>query len=352
MKTDPPFRNVWTAATSRRSSPAVSGFRCSSTAPLSVSNVPQLLASRGDEELTDPSVNGGRNDLRDLGGCQTGSRGLPVLGDGIFFGLLENRADDLHGHPMKRLRAGPLGISGNPLLDQTRIGVNLAIDGKEIVHSGEDERGAFIPEEVVETPVDQAEILEEVVFRIIGNPSVSGNHSHTGCAADGAGAETDLLCKLVILQRFGEALGKRFQFYLPHVLPRPLEEPDLLLAEGEDIEASFAAQDRQERFYVKPVGDHDEFVKGRGEAETAKIIRREKERQTVALPSPEQDVARERLGRFQKFLDFLRPQTAGKQFFLSRAQKIPEADLVLLALRAGAEGGHENRDAQPLVFSH
>jgi hypothetical protein len=41
------------------------------------------------------------------------------------------------------------------------------------------------------------------------------------------------------LQRLGEVLGKGLQFDLPHVLSRPLEEPDLLLAEGEDIEASF-----------------------------------------------------------------------------------------------------------------
>ncbi len=87
------------------------------------------------------------------------------------------------------------------------IGVGLAVDGKEIFHAGKDERRAFVLEEVVESPVDQAEILQEVVFRVVGNPPVSGNHGHAGAAADGAGAETDLFFELVICNASARLLG-------------------------------------------------------------------------------------------------------------------------------------------------
>ncbi len=166
-------------------------------------------------------------------------------------------------------------------------GVGLTVDGKEIFHPGEDEGRAFVLEQVVETPVDQTEILKEVVFRVVGNPSVSGNHRHAGSAADGAGAKTNLFFKLVILQRLVKAFGNRFQFYFLNVLPRPFQKPDLFLAEGQDIEPFVAAQDRQKGSDVKMVGDDDELVKCLGKTKIAKQIGGEKERQTVALPPPE-----------------------------------------------------------------
>jgi len=160
-----------------------------------------------------------------------------------------------------------------------------------------------------------------------------------------AGAEADLFPEFVVLERLGEASRNRFQFDFPDIFPRPFEEPDLFLAEGEDIEPVIASEERQERFDMKMVGDDDEFAEGLGKAEAAEEIGGDEERQTVALPPPEEDISRQRLRRFQEGLDLLGAQTSGQQLFFRAAQQVSQPDLVLLTLRAGAKGGHKNRNA-------
>jgi hypothetical protein len=113
-------------------------------AALSVEGSP-LLAARGDKEDADPSVNGGGDDFPEIGGGQAGSRGLTVLRDGVLLGLLKVGAADLQGRPVKRFRTDSLGIPRDPLFDQPGIGVGLALNGKEIFHTGEDEGRPFVP---------------------------------------------------------------------------------------------------------------------------------------------------------------------------------------------------------------
>ena len=167
-----------------------------------------------------------------------------------------------------------------------------------------------------------------------------------------AGPEADLFPELVVPERLDETPGNRFQFDFLNVLPCSFEKPDLILAEGEDIEPLIAAEERQERLDVKIIGNRDQLGKGLGKAEGAEKIRGEEERQTIALLPPEENIARQRLRGFKEGLDLLWSQTAGQQFFLRPAQEISEPDLVLLALRAGAESRHENGNAQSLMFSH
>ena len=119
-------------------------------------------------------------------------------------------------------------------------------------------------------------------------------------------------------ERLGETSGNRFQLDFLNVLPCSLEKPDLLLAEGEDIEPFVAAEERQERLDVKIIGNRDQLVKGLGKAEGAEKIRGEEERQTIALLPPEENIARQRLRGFQEGLDLLGAQTPGQQFFLRR----------------------------------
>ena len=79
-----------------------------------------------------------------------------------------------------------------------------------------------------------------------------------------ASAEADRFPEFVVLERLGEASRNRFKFDFPYILPRPFEEPDPFLAEGEDIEPVIAAEERQERLDVKMVGDDDEFAEASG----------------------------------------------------------------------------------------
>jgi len=116
------------------------------------------------------------------------------------------------------------------------------------------------------------------------------------------------------------------------------------------MEAPVALQKRQQRPDVKTVGHSNLLGKGLGEAKGTEEIYGKEQRQTIALFPPEQDISRKGLCGFHQGLDFLGTQTPSQQLFLRLPEQVSEPDLVLLTLRAGAEGRHENRDAPSLVF--
>jgi hypothetical protein len=69
-----------------------------------------------------------------------------------------------------------------------------------------------------------------------------------------------------------------------------LKQSDLVLADGQNVESSVPAQQRQQWLDVKSVGDDDQLLQSEGQAVTASEIGREKDRQTIALVPPEQAI--------------------------------------------------------------
>src|SRR6266516_2636179 len=62
-----------------------------------------------------------------------------------------------------------------------------------------------------------------------------------------------VLC-FFILQRFSQALGYRFrQFYLVDAVACSLKQPDLVLTQGQNIEASIVSQERQQWLEIEMV---------------------------------------------------------------------------------------------------
>jgi hypothetical protein len=73
---------------------------------------------------------------------------------------LEEGGDDLQGRPVKGLCADSLGVSRNAPFDQAGEGVDLAVDGEEIVHPGQDQGRPFVFDQLMQGAVDHAEVFQ------------------------------------------------------------------------------------------------------------------------------------------------------------------------------------------------
>ena len=66
-----------------------------------------------------------------------------------------------------------------------------------------------------------------------------------------------------------------------------MQQPDLVLAKRQDVEVAVAGKEGQQRFEMKTVRDHHQFLERERKAIGMKLFWRKEYRQTVALVPPE-----------------------------------------------------------------
>jgi len=111
--------------------------------------VPPLLAAHRHKQALYPAVVGRGYDLPGVIGSPAGARQLPVARCGLLLRLLEVRLHQGPGLPVQGITAHPFRVAGDPLAQQVRIGVGFLVNGQQIFHPGQDQRGRFLPQEVL-----------------------------------------------------------------------------------------------------------------------------------------------------------------------------------------------------------
>jgi hypothetical protein len=136
----------------------------------------------------------------------------------------------------------------------------LAVDGQKKAHPGEDERCLLALELLRDRRVHLPEEPQQV-FAGVGPGVVAVEDGRTAApAAARAGVELELPLGIVVAQGLGEAAGRVLQRDLLDAAARGPQEPDLVLAEREDVERPAFGQQGQEGLYVVAVGNDRELV--------------------------------------------------------------------------------------------
>jgi hypothetical protein len=131
-----------------------------------------------------------------------------------------------------------------------------------------------------------------------------------------------------------------------------LQQPDLVLAEGQDEEVAVAGQQGQQWADVEPVGHHRQLGKVQGDPQGPPPPRAAVQGQAVALVLPEQAVVHQPPQRRQDTVDHRRPDPIGLEGLGGLAQQVLEPDRGLPDLGSGATGGQEQRDGRSRALEH
>jgi hypothetical protein len=157
----------------------------------------------------------------------------------------------------------------------------------------------------------------------------------------------------VVLECVIDILGHAFEFDFQSPIGCAFEEPYTPLAYGEDEEFHVTPDYRQQRPQVKPVAHNYQFTEAIGKAVIPEEVGREKKGKSFALVPPEGYVARDLLNRRHEVLHFGRAQVACKELFLTFADEISEAYLILLlTLRSFPYRGHIKGKAKADLLVH
>ena len=141
------------------------------------------------------------------------------------------------------------------------------------------------------------------------------------------------------------------QIHLAHRVPRALKQPDLLLAEGQDIESPIAAEQRQQRLDVKAVGDNHQLLKVKGQAVVVaahpRHLGRDKDRQSVALTLPEEAILDQPGRGFEQCPGRRRTETIPtaarrRQALFCFVKQVFQPDRILPSLRPCPVRGHKD----------
>jgi hypothetical protein len=124
------------------------------------------------------------------------------------------------------------------------------------------------------------------------------------------------------------------------------EQSSLVLAQGEDEEATIAGEQGQQRGHVESVRDHDQLFEREREAVPPEPLRPQEQGKPLALMPPECLVLDELSGWVENRAR-IRPSDPGSdQALLRSADEVLQADGVLLSLGAAPVGGHVQRHAR------
>jgi len=159
-----------------------------------------------------------------------------------------------------------------------------------------------------------------------------------------AGVKLQMFLETLILKRLSHALGHVLQVDLIDPVPGAFQQPDLVLAEGQDVKVTVAGKQRQQRFQMEAVGNHHQFFKRQRNPVRVNRIWGEEQRQPIALVSPEAGLLRQRLGRLQHLTHVRGAKALFQQALLRLAQQVPEANRILFRCAPLPVRWHVQRD--------
>jgi hypothetical protein len=113
---------------------------------------------------------------------------------------------------------------------------------------------------------------------------------------------------VVKLERLGKTLGYAFQIDLFRTESGGLNQSDFVLTEGENVEPKIPRKERQQGLDMKAIRYNNPFLEPQRHPIGTKHLGRKKDRQTVALASPESVILQESLSLSQELLDFQWPK--------------------------------------------
>src|SRR4030042_6530236 len=142
----------------------------------------------------------------------------------------------------------------------------------------------------------------------------------------------ELFPGIVIPEGLSKILRSVGQRNLVYAVLCALKQPDLVLAESQDIIPSVATEKRKKGSDVKTVGDNHQFLKNEREQEGEKHFYREKHCKSVALMLMEEISLQKCLARFQQLLCLGSGNPSCHQAFLSLSNQILEPNQILLGL--------------------
>lgn len=184
----------------------------------------------------------------------------------------------------------------------------MAIDGKEVIDAGEDDRSRFGFEERVEGGIDFVKEPFEVGFSLFHRSFVAASVENGLLAAAGisAGAmRLELLFVDVGEEGFVHAGRQFIDREFLNGEPGCFEEFDFAFAESEDIEAAVDGEERKEGYEVEVVVDGRAKGDGEGECVDALEARGEEDGKSVVLVLPEIFVFDEFAGGDEELFDIL-----------------------------------------------
>ena len=187
-----------------------------------------------------------------------------------------------------------IGIAGDFVVRDVRVTGDLAINRQQVLDAGEDQGGPLVPERVAQGRIDDAEVLRQLVLGGLAIAAQAVNHGggfSRLAARCGMGQRRPLAG--IVVQGLGHVLRQSVDLDLLHAELPAFEETDAILTERQDKVLVIHANQRQERFDLKPPIDHDRLIQRQGNPEAIPQTFGNKHGQSLAAFLPEAVLGRQ-----------------------------------------------------------
>jgi len=146
-------------------------------------------------------------------------------------------------------------VADDRRLRKAGIGVDLPVQGKDVLHTGEDQRIALVLQDRPEALVDLLEVAQDVFLRV--HFVCPGRRTPGTRSPRRGGAGTQALSCGIDLERLIDVPGQPLGPGLLHPVARAHQQPHVLLAQGQHVETAFRVEQGKQGLDVEPFGQDD-----------------------------------------------------------------------------------------------
>jgi len=314
-----------------------------------IEQTPLLYAERDEEDFHSAVMCCRENRFQVIGGFARPAK-LPIPIGALALRFQEAWENDRPRTCMQLVGLQAFRIPRHSIRNQVWIGVHLPIERKEVIDSGQHEGIPPPVEDLLQAAIDQAEILEDALLLILASPSVSVKDGRS--PAGRMRMHLDLLFEDVVFQGLRQILRDVPQVDFPDAVSGAVEESYFVLAQRQNVETAVFGEEREQRFQMKAVGNHEELREFPRKSEGLEHLRRDEEGQAVAGALPKEVVLEETVRTGQEGAPFGRTKPKRLEPSLSLSKEILETNTILLSIRGRAMRGQVERYARSLRALH